>query len=125
MRTIELCGKAYPLTYSAGVACAVDDKYDGNVDEMLKALSSDRLGDRLRVIAWLAAEMMASAARRSSIERGAAAEATPDEAQLLDLLTLRDLPTVQAAVIGAMTDDTRRTVEADASKNARATPPGP
>lgn len=123
MRTIELCGKAYPLTYSAGVACAVDDKF-GSADAMLKALGSDRLGDRLRVIAWLAAEMMASAARRSSIERGAAAEATPDEAQLLDLLTLRDLPTVQAAVVGAMTEDTRRTVEADASKNAQATPPG-
>lgn len=124
MRTIELCGKTYPLTYSASVACAVDDKY-GSADKMLKALGSDRLGDRLRVIAWLAAEMMASAARRSMIECGAAAEPTPDEAQLLDLLTLRDLPTVQAAVIGAMTDDTRRTVEADASKNARATPPGP
>ncbi len=124
MRTIELCGKAYPLTYSAGVACAVDDKFS-SADAMLKALDSDRLGDRLRVIAWLAAEMMASAARRSSIERGAAAEPTPDEEQLLDLLTLRDLPTVQAAVVGAMTDDTRRTVEADASKNAQATPPGP
>ena len=123
MRTIELCGKAYPLTYSAGVACAVDDKF-GSADAMLKALGSDRLGDRLRVIAWLAAEMMASAARRSSIERGAAAEATPDEAQLLDLLTLRDLPTVQTAVVGAMTDDTRRTVEADTSKNAQATPLG-
>lgn len=123
MRTIELCGKAYPLTYSAGVACAVDNKF-GSADAMLKALGSDRLGDRLRVIAWLAAEMMASAARRSSIERGAAAEATPDEAQLLDLLTLRDLPTVQTAVVGAMTDDTRRTVEADTSKNARATPLG-
>lgn len=124
MRTISLCGRSYPLTYSAGVACAVDDKY-GSAEEMLKALGSDRLGDRLRVIAWLAAEMMASAARRSSIERGAAAEATPDEAQLLDLLTLRDLPAVQTAVVGAMTDDTRRTVEADASKNAQATPPGP
>lgn len=123
MRKIELCGKAYPLTYSAGVACAVDDKF-GSADEMLKALGSDRLGDRLRVIAWLAAEMMASAGRRAAIERGAAAEPTPDEAQLLDLLTLRDLPAVQTAVVGAMTDDTRRTVEADASKNAQATPPG-
>lgn len=123
MNEITLGGRSYPLTYSASVACAVDDKY-GSADKMLKALGSDRLGDRLRVIAWLAAEMMASAARRSMIERGAAAEPTPDEAQLLDLLTLRDLPTVQTAVVGAMTDDTRRTVEADTSKNAQATPLG-
>lgn len=116
MNEITIGGKRYPLAYSASVACDVDDKF-GGTSALLERLQAEKLGDRLKTLAWLASRMAASACRRLRAE-GADAPQPPAEADLLDLLTLRDVAALQKAVLDTLIADTKRTVEAEPPKNA-------
>ena len=116
MNEITLGGKSYPLTYSANVACDVDDKF-GSTGAMLEKLQADKLSDRLGTLAWLAAKMTASAARRLRAD-GAQTIQPPAEEEILDLLSLRDVAALQKAVMDTLIADTKRTVEAEPPKNA-------
>lgn len=119
MREIRLGGRMYPAVYSASVACDVNDKF-GDAEQMLSALRNENLAERMRALAWLSADMMASA-RRSLRVGGTESPVPPGEDEVLDLLSIRDLPEFQRDVMEALLADTKREVEVHDSKNPETT----
>ncbi len=117
--TLNIGGREWPVCFSARVVCDCEDRF-GKVDGLFEALSADKVTDKFKTLAWLAAEMLDAGARLSRMD-GKAADVPPDEDELLDVLGMDDVGAVQAALLSAITGDAKRTVEAEAPKNARAT----
>lgn len=118
--TIEIGGKTYPICYSANVACAVEDRF-GSADGMFEVMKSPKIKDKFHALAWLASQMMESA-QRVAVHEGRAREAVPNEAEILDLIGLRDIKSMQTSIISAIIENSRREVEAEPQKNPEATP---
>lgn len=117
MKTVHLCGKAYPLRFSLRVVKACEERY-GSLEKMFEAvqMKADGASGGLGVVddcLWLLSSMLDAGYRYAKLN-GDTPEAPPDADMLLDAL---DIPDMQAALFDAITGDNERTVEAKPKKN--------
>ncbi len=117
MKTIQLCGKTYPLRFSLRVVKACEERY-GSLEKMFSAvqMKADDESGGLGVVddcLWLLSSMLDAGYRYAKLN-GDTPEATPDADTLLDAL---DIPDMQATLFDAITGDNERTVEAKPGKN--------
>lgn len=125
MRTasIEICGKAHLLCFSARVVRAVTERY-GGMEHIDAALSADDPLKALDEAVWLLATMMDGGARYARLNEIPNAPALTAN-ELLDVLDIGDFAKMRAKIAETITNGKETHVEADPGKNAETTPAAP
>lgn len=125
MRTasIEICGKAHLLCFSARVVRAVTERY-GGVESIDEALSTEDRVKALDEAVWLLAAMMDGGARYAKFN-GLETPPPLTADELLDVLDIGDFAKMRAKIAETITNGKETHVEADPGKNAETTPVAP
>lgn len=127
-RTVELCGRQYPLRFSLRVVRDCTERY-GSIENIFDAMIQEGQngGQIVDEILWLLGAMLDAGYRYARLNEESTPE-PPDADTLLDVLDIQD---AQRTLMDAMVGDSARSVEAESKKNgetaaetASSPPPG-
>lgn len=127
-RTVTVCGRSYPLRFSLRVIKRCCERYgsmeglfavfngdgqqkspEGGQQESQESGQQSSMAELVDALVWMLAALL-DAGYRYARANGEAAEEPPDEETLLDVLTLAE---IQRVVLGTISGDSQRTVEAE------------
>lgn len=116
-RTVELCGRRYPLRFSLRVVRDCTERY-GSIENIFNAMQvqEGQSGKLVDEILWLLGAMLDAGYRYGRLN-GEDVPDPPDADELLDVLDLQD---AQRTLMEAMVGDLERSVKAEPEKNGKA-----
>lgn len=118
--TIEINGKDYLLCFSTRVMRDCAARY-GGLENIGGAISGDDAMKTLDESIWLLAQMMAAGAKYAKLEGLENPEPLSYD-DLYDVFGVDDWLELKGKVMETISDGTRRDVETEPEKNAKATP---
>lgn len=95
LATVELFGKKHPAAFTLRVLVNLEDRFEGKsaMDALDDMLSAGRATDTV----WLLAQLLAAGAEVTH-----SSEPAPTEDELLDRLSIDDLHSITASVLGSI-----------------------